>query len=236
MKRGLILSVLFLFLIVLPLSYAAPNLQIEKVDKGSVIISELNNPAVFDFKINNLGEADRFQVYSLLDVTFSPVGLFELPSGQSTIEVKAYPGKELRRNLGFLKFEYELKGEKTGIYKDTLNVKVVELKNVFEISPLPLKPSDNQVSLLIKNKENTNIKDLKVHLKSSFFDVEETLSFKPNEGIVLNITLDKSKTKSLLAGKYIVGADIQLEKAKAEIEGLIDYLEENSISVYKTNS
>ena len=46
MKRGLILSVLFLFLIVLPLSYAAPNLQIEKVDKGSVIISELNNPAV----------------------------------------------------------------------------------------------------------------------------------------------------------------------------------------------
>ena len=91
MKKGLIL--LMFVMLILPLA-AAGNLEVEKVDKGSVIISELNNPAVFEFTITNKGPSDNFEIYSLLGISMSPKGTFEVPSGKSVVEIKVYPNKE----------------------------------------------------------------------------------------------------------------------------------------------
>src|SRR3989338_1198725 len=232
MKKGILLVVVIVCLLVLP---SVSALQVEKIDKGSVVIAELSNPAIFDFAITS-AEADTFEIYSFLDVTFSPRGTFDLPVGKSTTEIKVYPGKDLRRNLGVYKFQYELKGQKSGIFKDFLAIRIVELGSVITINAEPLKPSDKQLAFSLKNNENTNVDNMDVHLESAFFNFDKKISLKPYEKVDFNITMDRNKTASLLAGKYIITANVQLEKAKAKVEGILDYFEENSISVDKTSS
>ena len=83
---------LFAFLIVtLSITAVGAELEVQEIDNGSVVISELNNPAVFDFVINNKGAEDNFEIYSLISVSFTPRGRFVLEPGRTTIEVKAYP-------------------------------------------------------------------------------------------------------------------------------------------------
>lgn len=234
MKKGVYLLI---FASILLLSFvSAANLEINKTDLGSVVIAELNNPAVFNFTIDNYGPKDMYEIYSFLGATFSPRGTFELPAGVSTLEVKVYPDKEVRKNLGFYKFEYELRGQNSGIFKDFITIRIVELQNVISIDSMALLPSDKEATILLKNKENTNIENMKIHLTSDFFDVEKEVSFKPNEEILVPIEINKEKVSKLFAGKYVINGEINLDNAEAKISGILDYQEENSVSVDKYSS
>lgn len=231
MKKSLLFPVLFLIL----LSFVSAGLQISKIDKGSVVIKELNNPAVFEFEINNTGNADYFEIYSLLGVSMSPKGTFELFPGKNTIEVMAYPSDDLKKNTGFLNFEYQLKGKNSGIFKDILTVKIVSLSDVLEIDPEPLRYNQSQAIVHIKNRENAHLDNLKIRLKSVFFDSEKTISLNPYEDENVTLNVNTGMLSSVLAGPYVVSAEVEYGGKKAKFSGILKYLEKEGTSVSVQN-
>jgi len=225
MKEVFIFLAIFLFL---PVVCAVPDLEIEKIDKGSVVIAELDNPAVFDFVIDNKNETEKFQIYSLVGVGMLPEGFFELPSGKTTIEVIARPGEKIRKMKGFVNFEYQIYGQKSGIFKDELLIKIVPLDEAVEISAKDLHLDDSEVSVLIKNKENANLGNLELKLESVFFDESREISLEPLEEIELSIPITK-ETKKIAAGPYVLTGEVVDMDTK--IEGVINYLEKEGTKV-----
>ena len=220
---------LFLAILLIPLALADFNLDIQKVDKGSVVISELNNPAVFDFVIDNLGDPDNFEIYSPVGVSMAPKGTFDLPKGISTIEVSAYPNAEIRKRPGFFIFEYELRGQDTGILKDKLQIKIVELKEVVEIRVENVRLGDKTANVYIINKENTNLNDLRITGKSVFFDFDKKVSIGPYQNVSFEV--DLKDLEKVVAGPYVLSSDVVLSNIKVEIDGVINYLEKEGLSV-----
>src|SRR3989344_9377702 len=103
MENMKIFALLFGFIMVMAIFSlnVSAELEVKKIDKGSVIISELNNPAVFDFIINNKGGEENAEIYSLVSVSMTPKGKFVLAPGENTIEIKAYPDQIIRSREGF---------------------------------------------------------------------------------------------------------------------------------------
>lgn len=233
MKRLIILLTAFMILAI-PANISAADLEIKKIDKGAVVISELQNPAAYTFIITNNGVSDYFEIYSLLDVSMGPKGSFSLPHGESTIEVLAYPGKEIRATPGFLNFEYQLKGKNTGIFKDSLLIKIVRLEDVIELSAKPLPYNSQEATIMLKNKENTRIDDLRVSLESPFFTVDKIVSFEPYEEVNISVQLNSEGREKLLAGPYIMDGIIGTSKTSVNVKGVIDYLEKEGTSIHST--
>ncbi len=206
--------------------------SVEKVDKGSVIIAELQNPAMYDFSITTGSSAGSAELYSLVGVEFSPKGAFDLPTGTKTIEVRAYPSDEYLAHPGNYIIEYYLRGNDP-LYKDTLSFRVTSLKDTLSISPSNLRHDDLFLNLTITNVENTNIDNAELTFESEFFTTSKKISLKPFESISLSLPIDKSKSSKLTAGKYVLTAKIALEDAKVKSEGIINYLEQQGTSITK---
>lgn len=212
----------------------AGSLQVEKIDKGSVVISELSNPAVFEFTINNPDSEQQVELYSFVGINFNPRGLFDLPPGKSTIEVKAYPSSEIRKKQGLYNFEYELKGSISGITKDSLSIKIVGLKDAMELKAEDIYVKDDKVTIKIINTQNADLEDIKLHFSSLFFDEEKTFSLKPYESKEISIAIDKEKIKKLASGSYIYDAEVELESAKIKIDGTLNYLPKEESNIVKS--
>lgn len=228
-KKSL-LCLLIIALILVPAASAVIEVT-EKEDKGSVIIAELNNPAVFNFKINNLDGRDSFEIYSLLGISMSPKGTFELTSGTNDLEVRVYPNEDVRKIEGFFSFEYQIRSSKGEIFKDDLRIRIVPLKSALSLEPEPLAQGADEAVIKIRNKENTNLDDVKVHLTSAFFDAEKSVSLGPYEEQEIRVGIDKEKARKLVAGPYVVSAAVEYEKVQTKIEGILKYLEKEGTSV-----
>ena len=226
---------IFITIILLMTVVLAADLEVRKIDKGSTIIAEFDNPAVFDFVITNNGPSDSFEIYSLISVTMTPRSRFDLPTGAKTIEVTANPAPEFRKNSGFFNFEYQIKGQNVGIFKDNLLLKIVPLEEAIEISPHPIKPGDTTATITIHNKENTRIPEMKIEFDSIFFSGSQNVALAPLEEKNLSFQINKN-ADNILAGPYI--AEIQISRGDVEIEksSIIDYLETEGTSVKKEKS
>jgi len=192
-KRALL--ILFIFLLIA--SVSAANLTVEKIDRGNVVISEIGNPAKFDFKITNPGEPENFEIYSLLSVVMMPKNYFKLSNGETNLEVEAYPTKELREEInGYYTFEYQIKGWYSGIFKDKLTIKIVKLSDALLISAESFSPEDSQTDIIVKNLEKAEINNLSLHFTSPFFDLEKNIDLKPEEEIKIPVSINLENTKN----------------------------------------
>jgi len=236
MENMKIFALLFGFIMVMAIFSlnVSAELEVKKIDKGSVIISELNNPAVFDFIINNKGGEENAEIYSLVSVSITPKWRFVLAPGENTIEVKAYPDQTIRSKEGFFNFEYQIKGDNSGIFKDNMLLKIVSLEDVLEIEPKPLNPINTDATVIVKNKENTNLENVEIEFDSPFFSDTKKISLKPFEEVPVQIKINKD-TKKIIAGAYIVSANINLQGEETKIEGVMSYLESSGISVEQSS-
>lgn len=225
-KRSLILFLVALFLFS---SFASASISVEVVEKSNIIIAELDNPAVYDFIIDSNSQ-DTIEIFSLVGVSMSPKGSFDVPISKTTVEVKAYPKKELREREGFLTFEYQIK-HANGLYKNSLEAKIVSINQAIEVKPFNLKPGDSSAVIQIKNTQNTYIEDISLTLDSEFFEKQTILSLTPYESKNVTIPLDSDRIKKLSAGPYIITAEISLNKAHAKITGILNYLERQGTSI-----
>ena len=230
-SAGIVLSVCLLVLLL----NSVGALSVSKIDKGSVLIAELNNPAVFDFTVTNPDAQENAQIYTLVGIPVTPDKSFTLYSGNTTFEVRATPPPELRKNSGFLTFEYQIKGEPSGIFIDTLRAKIVPLKEVLDISAERLSPADSDAIILVRNMENTYIQDLSLKVSSPLFDSTQKVSLKPYEVVKVHVPFDHEVVKTLAAGTYVLNADVDLQGVKQHWEGVLSYVEKKDVSVSESN-
>lgn len=224
-------AALLLALIILNI-HLAQSLEVEKTEVSPVIISEISNPAIFTFTISNPGESQQAEIYSLVGVSISPSGMFELAPGDNVFEIRASPQEDFRKNIGYFTFEYQIKGQKTGIFKDNLLLQIVPLKDVFEIETLPISQDDTTAKIIIKNTKETTVNNVRINLDSSFFEGSKTLSFRPLQNHTIEVEINKNIAR-LTAGKYLVEAEFEVEGESATEENIIDYLEKEGTSVSK---
>lgn len=227
MKKRFLLTFAFSLIIFSVLSSA---LQVQEIEKNPTVISEAKNPAIFDLIISNTQASEEAEIYSLVSVDIYPDSRITLPRGETKIQILANPRDGLRKNLGYITFEYQIKGENSGIYKDNLLIKIVEMKDVFEISQIEMTQTDREVRITVKNLEKTKIPEMKLTFESPFFEKTEITSFNSLESKTFTIPINK-ETSKLLAGQYIVKTTVEIDGEEAVEESVIDYLEKEGTSV-----
>ncbi len=230
MQKGVVLALILLVLCASGVS----ALSVVTRDQGSVVIAELENPALYSFSFTS-DRSDSIELFSLVGVTFSPRGTFDISAGTSTIQVQAFPNKELRSRPSSYNIEYQIKYT-GGVYKDTLPIKIVALQDAVELHPQPLPLGSDTALITLTNVQNTNLQDVAFTFSSAFFTKQEVLSLQPYESKNISITLNKEKVAKLTAGPYVVTAEVSLGKAYTRIEGVLTYLEKQGTSISSESS
>ena len=237
-----VLSIFFIFMIIsLTLLVSASsntsiNLQVETEVLNSVIVSELNNPATFNFQIENLGPTDNFQIYSLIGVDITPRGTFQIVSGETkNIEVKVYAMDNVRNNPGILNFVYKIQGRDSGIQDGVLTINIMKMQDALEIGAYSINPKSTYATIFMNNKVNEAF-DMKVDFTSAFFESSQDFHIEPLQVKYFNITLDRERMKVLIAGQYIMTADIFISGEKYKITGKIKFAEQEGLTTKETSS
>lgn len=227
MKRVVILT-LFMLLI-----SSASALQVTKEDKGSVVIAELQNPAVYEFTIQS-DIRDTLQLYSLVGIDLTPRGSFDVSQGLNKVEVRVYPSAQYFKRPDNYLFEYYIKGSQD-LIKDTIELRVVSLADTIALAPRNLHPDDDSISVDVRNSKNTNLNNVTLKFSSAFSNAEREVSLKPYGSINVSLPIDREKSAKLTAGSYILTAQVFAEKAKVNVEGVITYLEKQSTSIARSS-
>ncbi len=238
MKRVMFAEVLVLliFIIIFLTVFSQASLNVEVKEKNNIVISDIRNPAVYEFTITNNGQTANYEIYSLAGVSFSQRGAFEIKTGSSTLEIKAFPKKDILKQTGIYSFQYHLRGPEGEIFTDNLRMKIVPLEEAFFIKTIKFLPSDKETVISIRNRNNALIEDVKVYFVSAFFNERKILMFNPYEEINLSVPLDANKLRKARAGSYILTSKISIEDAAKELESVILYLEEENVSVTESNT
>lgn len=230
-KTLIIFACIFVSILVIN-GASALSLNVEKETISNVVISEVGNPAIFEFEITNNGVAEDVEIYSFVGVSIEPKGRFELSSGTTIIEVKAYPSEGIRGMYsGPFVFEYQIMSFGNGNYEDEMLIRLVNLEDVIEVYDVNLFPGDDKVEIKFRNTKDINLEDVTLRFTSDFFDFEELLSFGPFEAKSVEKGVDLGRARSLKAGPYLLTTSVEIEDAKAEIGSTINYLEKEGVSV-----
>ena len=230
MKKILILFALALF--ILP-SILAINLDIEEKSSSKVMIPEINQPAIINLKITNLGQSDNFQFYNLLGFSMAPKGTVQISSGETKdVQLIIFPreGSDYR---GFQTFKYFIRSEDTSEISQDLTIKIINLEDAFELGAEELNLESNSFEVYIHNKENLNFSEIEGKFSSAFFDFEEKFSLGPNERKNFNIQLNKEDFKKLLAGFYTLNSEISIDDVVINLESVIKFVEKDILTTSK---
>lgn len=233
-KRVLIFMVIISM--ILPI-VSAVNIEIKKEVVRDTIISELNEPAVFNLAVKNLGNSDNFEIYSLVGVDFSPRGTFRIGAGETKdIELRVYPDENLRERTGLLNFIYKIRGQDSGIQDDTLTLNIVNFKDAVLVTAGDIAPDSAEGKIYAENKYNFNFSEIKAGFDSVFFTKNEIFSLSPLEKKEIKIPLNKEKMKGLEAGQYILTSKLESGSAKEEFKSTIKYVEKANIAAAEKSS
>ena len=229
-----IFTLIIFTLLILP-SISAINLKIEKQTSNEILNFELNKPAIFDLKITNLGQADNLEFYNLLGFSMFPVGTTPIKEGETKeIQLKISPiGKFTHR--GAYTFNYFIRGQDSSEIKQELTFKIIDLKDAFEIGSGEFDSESESIEIYIHNKVNFNFGEINIKFSSNFFNFEETFSLGPNKRKDFSVQLNKEDFKKLMAGFYTLNAEINIESKKADIEGIIKFVEKDIVTTTKKN-
>jgi len=236
-RTSTLAACIFLLFLGVHLVYAAP-LVVEKQTIIPIIVAGGEKPATFTLQITNNGQTDNFEIYSLVGITIKPREQFKLETGKTTsLNIEAFPNKRLRKSTrGFVIFNYEIYSSINGVTEDKLLFKLVDLKDVFEIRPMSIKPDDEIATVAIQNRENATFNDVLFSLRSPLFTAEKTLSFKPYETLNISLPVNTEAMKKLLAGTYEATVKIAHEGVAESTTAEIKYLEKSGLSVLEDYS
>ncbi|MEK6915570.1 MAG: hypothetical protein AABW89_03455 [Nanoarchaeota archaeon] len=231
-KYILLFSVLFLISFV-----SAADLEVIVLEKNEIIITELERTnATFKLSITNNGDSDEFQIYSLVSVAMHPKEFFKINHGETLIlDVVAVPFKEIiSSKKGIYAFEYQIKGKETGFFKDTLALRIFDVKDAVAVTINDIPLNATKVEMILRNKENIKIDNLKIVAESNFFEFSETFDLDGKQDKVFEIPIILENKIS--AGDYEAEIIYELNDIKSSVILPIRYLETTGISVYESTS
>ncbi|PIN93431.1 hypothetical protein COU61_00860 [Candidatus Pacearchaeota archaeon CG10_big_fil_rev_8_21_14_0_10_35_13] len=229
-KKVSLCSVFFLLVLALSL-VSASDLTITKSVVNDIVISEVNQPAVFNITITNHGSDDSFSIYSLVGVDITPTNSFSIPSGASkNLLIKAFPGVNLKRDTGPLVFVYKIKGVSAGITEDTLSINVVKLSDAFDVGAYTIDPESGVATIYVKNKYNLDYDKIHASFSSAFFSFSEDFSLASHASKEFRVSLEKEDIASLTAGKYLMSSKIIVNGITASYDSDISFSEKKLIN------
>ncbi len=219
----MIISILVLSLV------SAVSLKVEPQSDNVAMILGLNQPAVFDLKITNLGSSDNFIFYNYFGSDTFPKGTVSFGTGETkTVQVGVYPRDDLKQE-GWMKFDIFIKG-KSDETSYPLMVDVIRLKDAFEVGAEEFKPDSNKITVYIKNKANFNFNNIIAKFQSPFFNFDKAFSLKPMEKKSFEVSLNKEDFRDLMAGFYTLTVDVAVDNQKANVQGTIKFSEEDIVT------
>lgn len=228
MKKEAILTIFIIFLSLNLIS--AINLNVKTNPILDVIVTELNEPAVFDLTIKNLEESSDFEIYSLIGVDITPETSFFIASEETkTIRIQAMPQKTIKSRPGYINFQYQIKNSLNEIQEGTLTLNIIELGKIVSITPDNINSKSEEIIITIKNNINLDFNNFKIIMNSAFFEYESEFPLKALETKQIKIPIDKEKTKTLNAGDYLLNTKIETFGESENIESIIKFLEQEDI-------
>jgi len=236
MKKRFI-SLFFLFAIILMVipSILAFNLNVEKTSSDEVMVADVGGFAEFNLKITNLGSSDYIEFYNLLGFQMFPVGTTYIGAGQTNeIILKILPIGELKER-GHYTFDYFIRGQDGSESKHELTFEIIDLKDAFEVGSGNIDLESQSLEIYIHNKNNFNFGNVSARFSSAFFDFEKSFNLDSYERKNFDVKLDKEEFKSLIAGFYTLNVDVETGGKKAEIEGIIKFVEKDILTTSSSN-
>jgi hypothetical protein len=226
-----ILPIILVLLLLFPL-VSALDLRVILLEKKGIIIKELDNNATFKISIENQENVlDSFEIYSFVGVSIYPKESFQIDAGEiRELEIIIDPHvTTTKENSGLFAFQYQIKGQNTGFFKDFFSIEILEVKDVLEVSSKNIALDDSQATLIIKNLKDYNFEDLKVTAKSDFFNFEKVFDLNSKQSQEFEIPLEKKE--DLEAGIYNLFVTYELNGQKSEETEEIKFLEKGGISI-----
>ncbi len=229
-----------IFLIALALMFLpvvlAINLNVEKVSSREVMINGVNQPAIFDLNVTNLGASDNFQFYNLLGFSMAPKGTVPIAPGETkAIRLMVYPKDNLNVK-GYYTFEYFIQGEGMEKSSQRLTMNIIDLKDAFAVGSVEISPETNSINIYIENKVNFNFEDLNVKFGSAFFKLEKKIKLGPYEKKEFTVELKKEDFDKLMAGFYTLNADVAAVGVTGHVEGTIKFVEQDLLKTTTKSS
>ena len=146
--------VLLLIAFLLPLA-SAVNLDLQKNSENEVMILDLNTPVVFDLNVTNNGVSDDFEFYSFFALMNEPNQSIQINHGETKdVQVKILPTYIL--NPGFSTFDLFIRGTDATETSKQLTVRIINLKDAFEVGSGDLDPDTKSLEIYVHNKVNFN--------------------------------------------------------------------------------
>jgi len=228
MKKILLM---LLILLIIP-SVLAINIEVEKQSTGEVLITELNNPIVFDLNITNLGTSDNFEFFNLLGFLMSPEKISIGRGETKEIQLEIIPLASIKER-GFYTITYYIKASDESETQKTLTFKIIELKNAFVVGSSNIDPESNSIAIFIRNTENFDFGNIDVDFSSPFFNIEKSFSLGPEETKTFTVQLNSADFKELIAGFYTLTANVNVKGEETKVEGVIKFVEEDILTTTK---
>jgi hypothetical protein len=221
-----------IILLILPCVLAI-NIKVERQSSDETMIAGLKEHVVFDLEITNFGDTDNFEFYNLIGFKMFPVGTINIRSGQTEyVELKISPIGEFDER-GSYTLQYFIRGQDATEKAEKLTFRIAELKDAFEIGSGEVDHDSNSIKIYIQNKVNFKFEEINTKFSSVFFDFEERFDLEANERKEFDVQLNKEDIKKLMAGFYTLNAEISVEDEKADIEGVVKFVEKNLIITTK---
>ena len=218
------LGVMILLVFFLPV--VSGVLEISKEPVIDVIIPEINQKAVYDLKIKNLGVEDNFFIYSLVGVNMWPNESFHINSGEvKNIKVEMWPEQAIIDKGGTFNFVYKIKNSLGYIQEDTILIRVVDLKDAIDINSYTIDFESDKTIIYVKNRVSLPFPNVKARFVSSFFDFRKEFSLDRYDKKEFEVSLNKEAVKKLIAGSYVITADIETYGVKERIENSFRFTE-----------
>jgi hypothetical protein len=216
----------YLIIIGILLSSFVSSITFEKEIKNNVIVPQYNQPAEIILTISNNSKGEH-NIYTLTSVDIFPKESFKLSEGKNEIIVQIFPMKSLSTR-GFYTFIYYLRDFNGINHEDKMTVKVVDLKDLIEISSEANYPGE-EMRFFVKNKENAKLTDLNVKFKSIFFEINKEFDLAPLETKVFTVGVDREKIKKIPAGSYLLEAEFNVDSGESLVDGKIFFGESKQI-------
>jgi hypothetical protein len=231
MKKVLI--PLFLILLTLPFALAL-NLNVEKTSSGEVLITDLDIPAEFNFKITNLGAGDTVEFYNLVGFQIVPATTYLKAGETKEITLSVSPIGKINER-GHYTFEYFIRGTDDSEVKKQLTFAIIDLEDAFEVGSGNIDPATQSLEIYIHNKNNFDFGDMSAKFSSPFFNFEKSFNLGPYEKETFEVQLNKEDFKSLMAGFYTLNVEVQAKEKAADVEGIIKFVEKDILTTTTNN-
>ncbi len=214
---------------------SAIDLQVSSKQISNSVITDLNEPAIFELTMTNNEDSDSFQIYSLVGINIIPSESFTIVSGETkTIRIYLTPQEGLTTRETPFPFVYHIKNSKGEIQKESLTISIMNLERSISIIPGNINPQSDRLSIELKNRATYDFDNIELKFISVFFnDYETTASLKSLETKNLDIPLDRGKVKVLDAGQYLLKAQIEIKGKSADKEAVIRFVEQPNIDEKK---